>query len=465
MGGNFQPRNNGVAFAQTAISHNQHPGVNKLIGVQPQHGYAAMDGIFQLGQAASSGLPLMASTAIFNPLPMLPPNMLINPPVLILRRNNSGSLKMNEPVVGMEPQRIVAGVDPIIIGTPPTIVARLMDQHHHRQQAFHQTTIPSSAGEINGFVPTTTMTSTAAAPLSSSTASSSVAPATRQGTNGALSTATTDASTYFWINNVSPNILSKRLQSPPRLGRPSTKERAIDLPPPPPLPTATTKRMRLDDAARIEEPEDMTIRSSQQHHQQTPPGNEQPALTERQARFGLGGQKRLVIAFSSFGKLSKDSPPEHFGKNDLVIPDGLCGTHTMYSQEWRFEIEHHHASDDGGGVVITWRITNLSTGNQVSMTESPEQAQLRRLKGKTICNIVVKRALEQRAVELEQVLDRLKASESSNALQCANLETMIRKLRPKQCTEGLLFFGLRHDCVQNRFKNVLSTAGGESLSA
>jgi len=167
---------------------------------------------------------------------------------------------------------------------------------------------------------------------------------------------------------------------------------------------------------------------------------------------GLGGEHRLSIQFHNMGKLGEE--PQTFGKSGYIIPDGLCGSHRMYSQDWKFEIIHKNprpllGSDQSlasnrGIVVLTWSITNLTSHGVVSITESPQQALMRQTKGNTICNTVLRKALEQRIEELQVELSK----KDKTPLQIANLRSLIKELCPKKCAQGLLFFGLRHEIVQ-----------------
>ena len=95
-------------------------------------------------------------------------------------------------------------------------------------------------------------------------------------------------------------------------------------------------------------------------------------------------------------------------------------------------------------MVLTWSITNLTSHGVVSITESPQQALMRQTKGNTICNTVLRKALEQRIEELQVELSK----KDKTPLQIANLRSLIKELCPKKCAQGLLFFGLRHEIVQ-----------------
>jgi len=175
------------------------------------------------------------------------------------------------------------------------------------------------------------------------------------------------------------------------------------------------------------------------------PMEREQTKSPRQVKHGLGGERRLNIHFINTGIL--EEPVQTFGKYKLLIRDGLCGTHTMYAQPWRFEINHHSGGDAAGEIRLRWTVTNLASGHRMSFLETSEQAHERQVKGNTICNVVVREALNQRAGELEEEMRTL---EPSNTTRIANIRSLIKELRPKQCTEGLLFFGLRHQAAQSR---------------
>jgi hypothetical protein len=195
------------------------------------------------------------------------------------------------------------------------------------------------------------------------------------------------------------------------------------------------------------------------------------AVTGPYNDVGLGGQYRLQIIFLSLGTLpSTDVPLQTFGKCRLLIPSGLSGAHRMYGQPWEFEIQYNIGSEKslprlsaepGTGVCcLTWRITNTITNHVTEMTETIQQARRRQESGRTISNLVMQHAMEDRASELEATLRRLdpngriyKTANGPdtpllNPLRQVNLRKKIRRLRPKRFGEGLLFFGLRHNVVQ-----------------
>ena len=120
----------------------------------------------------------------------------------------------------------------------------------------------------------------------------------------------------------------------------------------------------------------------------------------------------------------------------------------MHSQQWRFEVKHETTEDDDKMIVIKWTVTNLTSGKVTTLTETPFQAKERQKTGNTICSVVMRKAIEQRVLDLEQ--DLLSLAVQSNPAQMASLQGLIRELRPKQRNEGILFFGLRHAVVQVR---------------
>jgi hypothetical protein len=184
---------------------------------------------------------------------------------------------------------------------------------------------------------------------------------------------------------------------------------------------------------------DETLSSSSQSRSTKPSGRRQ----DKNRCPGLGGERRLKIDFSNLGTVGK--VPQYFGKSGMIIPDGLCGTHEMHSQQWRFHIAHETCD---GMIVIRWTVTNMISGKTVSLTETPFQAKERQKTGNTICSVVMRKAIEQRVLDLEE---ELRTPETmANAAQTSSIQGLIRELRPKQRNEGILFFGLRHAVVQVR---------------
>ena len=175
------------------------------------------------------------------------------------------------------------------------------------------------------------------------------------------------------------------------------------------------------------------------------------AYPEENSEMGLGGESRLKISFASLGSPGKY--PQVFGKSRLGVPDGLSGTYVLYSERWTSEIVHGQDSFEGEDgtkhVLITWKITNLTSGITQSRTETPKEAILRHKDGRTLCNKVFRRALEQRATELE---DELRTE--TNPIRVKTMRNLVKKLRPKHFSEGPLVFGLRHECVQSRFRSM-----------
>jgi hypothetical protein len=160
----------------------------------------------------------------------------------------------------------------------------------------------------------------------------------------------------------------------------------------------------------------------------------------------LRGERRLVIAFDSLG--SRGKYPQTFGKSGALIPDGVCGAHTVYNERWKFEITHGKdvfVVDKIQCVCVTWKVTNLMTSAVTSVTETRDEAIIRNTQGQTISNRVFREALEARAKDLER-----RAKEETNSKRLAQVEALIRSLRPKRFSEGPLIFGLQHKSVQDR---------------
>jgi len=156
----------------------------------------------------------------------------------------------------------------------------------------------------------------------------------------------------------------------------------------------------------------------------------------------LNGERRLIIDFESFGR--KGPIPQTFGRGSVMIPDGLCGTHTVYQEPWRFEVRHNPA-EESNIVRITWIVKNLNTGHVYSRTETREEAKTRSALGKTIANQVFREAMNHRAKNLENTM----ASEN-NETRRALLQSLIKYLRPTRFTQGPLVFGLQHRIVQDK---------------
>jgi len=171
------------------------------------------------------------------------------------------------------------------------------------------------------------------------------------------------------------------------------------------------------------------------------PRVESISSTDSPVPSGLGGERRLRIDFISVGEVKE--PIQYFGKSGSFIPDGLSGTHEMYSQKWKFEVTHEQWKDI---VVINWKVTSSISGKVTSVTETPMQALERQKKGNTICSVVMRKALEQRVQDIEEEIRQNPEDEAS----VAGRRGLITELRPHQRNEGILFFGLRHRAVQIR---------------
>jgi len=170
---------------------------------------------------------------------------------------------------------------------------------------------------------------------------------------------------------------------------------------------------------------------------------------------GQGGKRRLKIDFLNLGQPGAD--PQTCGKSGSIIPDGLKGRHEMHNQPWEFEVNHEK---NDGVTVIKWSVTNLTSGKTVSVTETPFQAKVRQRTGNTITSFVMRQALEQRVREFEELLEQ--PDTIDNPLQMANFQSLIKDLRRKERNEGILFFGLRHEDVQQYHSTKEDREKGES---
>ena len=182
--------------------------------------------------------------------------------------------------------------------------------------------------------------------------------------------------------------------------------------------------------------------------QKNMPNSEVSENTQNGYISNLQGDRRLVIAFESFGTIG--SIPQNFGKSGLLIPDGLTGTHTAYQEQWRFEIHHSDLRVPGTDLVcITWKITNIQSGVTQARTENANEAMARLALGWTISSKLFREAMSERANQLEERL-----SGESNECRIAKIKSLIKVLRPKTFTQGPLIFGLKHRIVQEKIGNV-----------
>ena len=177
-----------------------------------------------------------------------------------------------------------------------------------------------------------------------------------------------------------------------------------------------------------------------------PADSEEEEQAKPKERTGPSGEHRLTIIFESYGKKGKH--PQSFGKYNTCIPDGLKGTHKMYGEHWQFEITHGQEEIEPGLVCLTFKMTNLTSGDMHSRTETSREAKVRKSNGNTILTKIFRAALESRAAQLEE---QIKTEE--NQLRKASIASHIKALRPKQFLEGPLAFGLLHRTVQEKLEN------------
>ena len=168
------------------------------------------------------------------------------------------------------------------------------------------------------------------------------------------------------------------------------------------------------------------------------------------------GERRLNIDFENLGELGKY--PQTYGKKGMnVIPNGLCGTHMIYNERWRFEIRHAEAEvfelENGiKCVCIIWIVQNLTSGMVHIAHETKHEAFIRMSVGHTICSRIFRDAFEFRAKQLEEEIENLGGD---SRLRITNLKSKIKTLRPRRFSEGTLSFGLQHALVQDRFVKYL----------
>ena len=174
----------------------------------------------------------------------------------------------------------------------------------------------------------------------------------------------------------------------------------------------------------------------------------------------LKGEKRLTIRFENFGELGPHI--QTFGKNGmLAIPHGLRGSHFMYHETWKFEIEHDFDSyfiDETGNkcLCIIWRIVNVATGEVHEAKETKREASYRMQKGRTISTRLFKEALDRGVSFYQEELSKIDQSKRENEYPVKDLKRKIRHLRPRRFSEGTLAFGLQHEMVQRHLFNTKS---------
>jgi len=110
-------------------------------------------------------------------------------------------------------------------------------------------------------------------------------------------------------------------------------------------------------------------------------------------------------------------------RKTLLIPNGLCGTHKMFRGYWKFEINYR----DLPAGSIEWSIVDLESEDRTSHLESVNEIQARESNGRTVCNRIVKKALNKRCKRLEDG---------------SFLKNFYLKLCDSRITTGPSFFGL-----------------------
>lgn len=167
-------------------------------------------------------------------------------------------------------------------------------------------------------------------------------------------------------------------------------------------------------------------------------------------RPALGGERRLAIKFDHLGELR--FPLQTYGSQRSIVPHGIEGSHTSYNQDWWFRVTHE-SDARSGATVLVFEVVNIASGLKVVTRETPEQAASRQETGKTICNQAMQLAFKERCLELQHILE----TETMEEPRRSNVKALMNKLIAKNCTEGLLFFWLRHTAVQEHLEMSLKT--------
>jgi hypothetical protein len=214
-----------------------------------------------------------------------------------------------------------------------------------------------------------------------------------------------------------------------------------------PVITTSTTNKRKRPSYRKQRGEDLDDDySSETNDSISGPTTSTSTSKRHQEKLEFDGERRLNITFQSHGTLGKGSQPAYFGKNRLILPDGLCGKFTALGQTWTTQINHEeYFGDHKENVRVKYSITN-SNGVVHSHTETMADALRRSRGGRTFCNRVFREAVELRKKELMNELARLPPNEVSASRSC--LEGAVQLLSTTRVSEGPLFFGLRHGMIQ-----------------
>ena len=81
--------------------------------------------------------------------------------------------------------------------------------------------------------------------------------------------------------------------------------------------------------------------------------------------------------------------------------------------------------------------------------ESLQESNKRRVQGLTICNRVFTEALEIRAKQYDEMIEKERQAPNPDIIKISTLETKASAVRPARFSEGPLLFGLRHQIVQD----------------
>jgi len=176
------------------------------------------------------------------------------------------------------------------------------------------------------------------------------------------------------------------------------------------------------------------------------------------------GESRLKICFHDYGVIDPTQKIQYVrfrGRKDAIIPNGVRGSTEIYHEPWTFEMNYSQPQSYSRP-VIEWSITNMNSGTKTTRLETEIEAINREVHAKTICNKVLKMALDSRASELEMELAQL--SPKTQPTKVMNLEGKIRALKPNRLLVGPLFFGLQHRTLQEKAQEqMLAKASGSGM--
>jgi hypothetical protein len=163
----------------------------------------------------------------------------------------------------------------------------------------------------------------------------------------------------------------------------------------------------------------------------------------RVVRLRLRGETYLKINFLSYGV--RGQTPQTYGNQGMMIPDGLHGRHQMHNEEWEFKVRHVQQDSETSNICIEFTLINLTTKIQISKMETELQASNRRLSGEcAVPNEVLHQALQISVNELERSM-----FEVEDVPENRSRKSLMRSKQSRSFSDGMLAFGLLHQCVQD----------------